>query len=130
MTEPIKIPLLNTKLDAEGNQVPITHADLPPAPGIANTITVHEHVTVLQSLKNELDALILKHETLKAEHEALKAERSDPSNTATDTTAEGKTPVIEASTEVVTSEDSIPASKPVTFTPKVPIASAPSEVKE
>lgn len=36
MTEPTTIPGLNTKVDEHGNTVPITHADLPAAPGIAN----------------------------------------------------------------------------------------------
>lgn len=40
MTEPIKIPLLNTKV-VNGVTVPITHADLPAAPGIANPAHVN-----------------------------------------------------------------------------------------
>lgn len=123
MTDPIRIPLLNAKLDAEGNPVPITHADLPPAAGIANTMTVHEHVTILQRLQNMYNELL-------DAHLSLKAERSDPSNTdgvvdsSTIITAEPQaaTPKSEAtaSTSTESEPEPIPASQPAVFTPKVP----------
>lgn len=72
MTDPIKIPLLNQKTDIAGNPVPVTHADLPPAAGIANTMTVHEHVRIVQFMSDKYHALLKTHQELIAKHEALK----------------------------------------------------------
>lgn len=131
MTEPIKIPYLNVKVTETGEAVPMTHADLPPAAGIANTMTVHEHITVLQRLQNAYNSLldkhaelIINHEKLIDEHEALIAERSEPSktDTATEFTAEAVTPEPEATASTSTEPviEPVPASQPVVFTPKVP----------
>jgi hypothetical protein len=54
MTDPTKIPFLNAKVDATGNVMPITHADLPAAPGIANPAHVNHIANFFKAIGHGL----------------------------------------------------------------------------
>lgn len=102
MTDPIKIPLLNQKTDGS----PVTHADLPPAAGIANTMTVHEHVRVVQYMEDKYHALLKTHQELIAKHEALKTAHDEKIESYIPTAEEHDVAVKAGTVEVV--KDPIP----------------------
>lgn len=151
MTDPIKIPFLNQKTDATGNPVPVTHADLPPAAGIANTMTVHEHVRIVQYMEDKYHSLLKTHQELIAKHEALKTaheEKIEPMahEEVKEEIKKDPIPQVQLDSRVKVWEEAskkaaeqqkaevvkpvadikapIPASQPV-FAPKVPDASKP-----